>query len=527
MTETMQNNAKTNSIIAPYYGRLDYADQLQSKEIDFCGRIDRMNEEYDTLFQDKSHDHTVLDPKLYRGIIKLDKTEYYRNKTTFSFGYDQESLQISNNIHNRDTLQSHINIGFVTGKYPGNYVIDPHSITTPTIHSIVAENVKRIILKSQLKPFMAPPRMKIKRSVKNKHKMKYKMKQINKFQKDVLPKKIIHNGIWKYLTVRTSVTKYQNSDHNDTDFQKVSTMVILTNFVRYINNENRSEYDSVITNLGSTLSKLGVDIFIISEYSQNLEPQSDDPIKVMFDKTNNEGSLLTQLVDAKFHISPFSFFQIHTEGTVRMYDEIFNMLNLNVQESKNQNIILDLYCGSGTIGQYLEVKGRSQIKADKYFDKLVGIDCVNSSIQDARKNAELNGISNSTYITGKCESEIDTLKSLIGNLDSEEKSNIYIVVDPSRDGMNKKMIKFLSEFSVGINGIRISKMIYCSCNIHSWMEDIVNIQKQIQKVVLSKNNNNFVQIQVTDALTLDMFPHTNHYEVISQIEFFDSGSVNI
>jgi tRNA/tmRNA/rRNA uracil-C5-methylase (TrmA/RlmC/RlmD family) len=592
----MNDNMKSsNSILAPYYNILTYSDQLQAKEMDFSGRIDIMNRKYAELFT-SHNDNTfninniVLDPNKYRGIVKLDKTEFYRNKTTFSFGYNSDSDKIMNNnsinlsnpINLTDNiLQSYVNIGFVAGKYPTNYITNPYSVTTPTIHSIIAENVKSVIQKSNLKPFMSPPKIKLNKKARK----LMKLKNINP---------INHCGVWKYLTIRSSNTKksVHNTIHNTSDFQKVSTMVILTNFVRHIDTNLRAEYESVIADLSSMLLKLGVDIFIVSEYSKSLEPQSDDPIKIMFDRTNinngtdSECSLLTNLSNAQFYVSPFSFFQINTEGMVKMYDMIFNMINQNVTESKQdvteskQNILVDLYCGAGTIGQYLEVKGRSlhtdlnTTKYDSYFYKVIGIDCVKSSIVDARKNAELNHIHNSTYIEGKCESEIDTIKTMITNLDvgTDEKSetNIYIVIDPARDGMNKKMIKFLAELAIGINGIRIKKIIYCSCNIYSWMDDIISIQKEInknntiyknqkgmtsnnntiyknqkgmpsnnntiyknqkgmpsnnntiyknQKGMPSNNNNNLIKIQVTDSITLDMFPHTEHYEVISQIEF--------
>jgi tRNA/tmRNA/rRNA uracil-C5-methylase (TrmA/RlmC/RlmD family) len=70
---------------------------------------------------------------------------------------------------------------------------------------------------------------------------------------------------------------------------------------------------------------------------------------------------------------------------------------------------------------------------------------------------------------------------------------VYLIVDPSREGLHKKVKQF-------INDLDFSGFIYCSCNIKSWANDIKDLS---QNIVPQK------------TMIVDMFPHTQHYEVLS------------
>jgi tRNA/tmRNA/rRNA uracil-C5-methylase (TrmA/RlmC/RlmD family) len=73
--------------------------------------------------------------------------------------------------------------------------------------------------------------------------------------------------------------------------------------------------------------------------------------------------------------------------------------------------------------------------------------------------------------------------------------NIYLVVDPAREGLHKKVRNF-------IKSINFVNLIYCSCNVDSWMRDVEYLV----------TNNDIIPLQ---TLIVDMFPYTKHYEVLS------------
>jgi tRNA/tmRNA/rRNA uracil-C5-methylase (TrmA/RlmC/RlmD family) len=559
---TEQTRTEADTRLAPNYGVIDYANQLQSKEVDFEGRVLMMQEDYAKVFEDaddtKANTETqtvqyseVLPIANYRGILQMDNLSGYRNKTKFTFGYDKDALDItqfglieSDSDDKKNSIHSHIKVGFISGEFPTNYIVDPMSVTTPIYHSNIAQTVEGIIANSYLKPFMSPPRLKKTRSRNRKENKLRKLisnsdstpLDLSSYSDDIIrsaqSKTIVHHGTWKYLTVRTSVI-IENTDESCVENSKVNSMVILTNFVRYIDETNRVEYEEIINNISKALLEIGVDIFVVTEYSKSLEPQYDDPIRIIFDRTHIEG-IIDRLCSAKFKVSPFSFFQINNEGAQKMYDAVYEMLDSNVQTDNDNdndndtnndtnNVLIDLYCGTGTIGLYLEVKGREMHQKSNYFSKVIGIDCVESSIADAEYNALLNEVTNTTFITAKCEDSVPFLKKEVLSITTED---IHIIVDPSRDGMNKKLIRFLADLVTGTYGISIKSMIYCSCNVHSWKQDIVRLQKEILKALakvahkeLSEKSKDIPLVTVSDVLTIDMFPHTNHYEVVSKIMF--------
>lgn len=515
--------------LAPNYGRISYSNQLSAKEFDFRGRAQTMRAEFNDLIDtDEPVKPEVLDAKTYKGIIGMEKTEGYRNKTKFTFGYDKDTLEImgfgmtANDFQEKMDIihPHHLKMGFISGEHPSNYIVDPLSVTTPEFHSRIAQIIEDVVKTSNLYPFASPPRYKASRSmIRKANRLNRKMeadpdyKSPSEITGDLLEvmrivkeNKAPYHGVWKYLTVRTT-------EPDETGNSKC--MVILTNFVRYIDETNREEYERVVYEIGSALKTIDVDIFVVTEYHVSLEPQYDDPVRTIFDRTN-VGGVVDRLSSVSFCVSPFSFFQINNEGARKMYDQIFEMIvNSNSDADQWENTILfDLYCGTGTIGLYLEMKGREEFSKPNFFSKVIGVDCVQSSIDDAGRNARINGADNTEFVVGRCEERIDVLKAA---LPSDSNNRLQIVVDPSREGMNKKVIKFLARLVMGKFGIQIDNLIYCSCNVHSWISDILRLQKEILKLTDPSDEDKYVKVD--RVTTLDMFPHTNHYEVVSRITF--------
>lgn len=173
-----------------------------------------------------------------------------------------------------------------------------------------------------------------------------------------------------------------------------------------------------------------------------------------------------------FQISPESFFQTNSEGVRTLYDEIKKSADVKIG-----NEVLDLFCGTGSIGIYLSTLAK----------KVTGIDVVPKAINDARDNARINKIKNCEF---KC-LDVNRLMSY-----SVNKSNV-VIVDPPRAGLSKNLISHLSSS-------HFSKLIYVSCNPATFTRDLKLFQ---DRGVVAK------KIQPTD-----MFPQTHHTEIVAKLE---------
>lgn len=170
------------------------------------------------------------------------------------------------------------------------------------------------------------------------------------------------------------------------------------------------------------------------------------------------------LNDKVFEISNKSFFQVNTSQAIKLYDLVKEGLSL-----KREDVVLDLYCGTGTIGIYLS----------DYVDKVIGIELVESSIKNAKKNALLNNCKNIDFVLGDVKNETKNL------LVKPSK----IVVDPPRAGLDKDTINYLNDSMANI-------IVYVSC-------DPVTLARDLELL------NNYDVLSVTP---LDMFPNTYHVE---------------
>ena len=170
-----------------------------------------------------------------------------------------------------------------------------------------------------------------------------------------------------------------------------------------------------------------------------------------------------------YFIYPNAFFQVNRFNTEKLYNEVIKQIN------KKYNKILDLYCGTGTIG----------ISLSKYAEKVIGIEENKDAVYSANENKKLNAIDNIEFICGKVEDNIDKHSDI--NL---------IVVDPPRSGLDKKTIS-------NILRIKPEKIIYVSCDPMTLVRDL----------------NNLITTYSIDSITpVDMFPNTYHVESVCVLE---------
>ena len=184
---------------------------------------------------------------------------------------------------------------------------------------------------------------------------------------------------------------------------------------------------------------------------------------------SGEKSIDEKINNLRFKINPKSFFQTNTNQTLNLYKVVRKFAKLTGNE-----LVYDLYCGLGTISQFLADNSK----------KIIGIEGVEDAICSARKSVSANKINNVEFVVG------DMRKVLNGGLFSKYGRPDLLITDPPRDGMHKDVIKQILK-------ILPKKIIYVSCNPAT----------QIRDLDLLLNHFKISKIQ-----PVDMFPHTDHVE---------------
>ena len=230
--------------------------------------------------------------------------------------------------------------------------------------------------------------------------------------------------------------------------------------------------EKTVKNQGDIVSDLVKEFPMIKSIIQNINPNKTNTIlgteqKVLY----GENYIYDYIGDVKFAISSRSFYQVNPEQTKKLYDKVLEYADLTGNE-----VIIDTYCGIGTIGLYLSRQAK----------KIYGVEIVPDAINDAKLNAKINRVTNAYFEVGKAEEVIKEW----------HKQNIkadLIIVDPPRKGCDKMLIDTIID-------MKIPKIIYVSCNPATLARDLS---------ILSDNNYNIIEVQ-----PIDMFPHTAHVECV-------------
>lgn len=188
--------------------------------------------------------------------------------------------------------------------------------------------------------------------------------------------------------------------------------------------------------------------------------------------------IMEEIIGLKFKISPFSFFQTNTKGCEVLYNKAREyIMSGNVMSDSDsaskEKIVFDLYSGTGTIAQMMAAVSK----------KVIGIEIVEEAVEAAKKNAELNGLTNCEFIAGDVLNAIDLVS------DTPD----VIILDPPRDGINPKALDKILSFGV-------DEMVYISCKPTSLARDL--------EIITSKG------YEVKKACCVDQFPFTSHVETV-------------
>jgi 23S rRNA (uracil-5-)-methyltransferase RumA len=191
--------------------------------------------------------------------------------------------------------------------------------------------------------------------------------------------------------------------------------------------------------------------------------------------------IVEELLDLNFEISMKSFFQTNPKCAEKLYSKVINYA-LENKNAINNTVVLDLFCGTGTIGQIIANKSENT--------KIVGVDIVAAAIEDAKENAKRNNIEGLEFYTA------DVGKFLNEHPEFTNKIRT-IILDPSRAGIAPKTLK-------KIINLNAERLVYVSCNPATQARDTEQLMQanyQIKKISL-----------------VDQFPHTAHIETVVLFE---------
>jgi 23S rRNA (uracil1939-C5)-methyltransferase len=190
------------------------------------------------------------------------------------------------------------------------------------------------------------------------------------------------------------------------------------------------------------------------------------------------GYITEALENFDFKISPKSFFQTNSKQAESLYQVTRSFAELTGNE-----VVYDLYCGTGSIG----------IFCSKEAKKIIGVEVVADAIEDAKENARINNLAHTAFFAGDV---IDICDDAF--FDTHGKPDV-IITDPPRAGMHDKLIKKLLE-------IQAPLIVYVSCNPATQARDLSLLGEKYT---------------VTKIQPVDMFPHTLHIENVVQLKRTD------
>jgi len=200
---------------------------------------------------------------------------------------------------------------------------------------------------------------------------------------------------------------------------------------------------------------------------ENLKSHTEN--LVIYDNNKKEillgdGFIIDKINDYYFKISDDSFFQVNRYTTEKLYNKVKEYANLKKEER-----LLDLYCGTGTIGMYLSRDAK----------EVIGIEINEHAVENANENKKINSIENISFIC----SDVGKIKEKYKNID-------VVVIDPPRNGLSMEALQ-------NVLDINPKRIVYVSCDPVTLARDL-NILKDYY--------------EIKEITPTDMFPNTYHVE---------------
>jgi 23S rRNA (uracil1939-C5)-methyltransferase len=193
--------------------------------------------------------------------------------------------------------------------------------------------------------------------------------------------------------------------------------------------------------------------------------KGEDHIIESFERVNDGGKV-------KYIIGPKSFFQTNTKQAQNLYRLVYDWADIKPNE-----LVYDLYTGTGSIALFVADKAKH----------VVGVEYVPEAIEDAKKNAALNGVENTSFFAG------DMKDILTSEFIAQHGKPDVLITDPPRAGMHEDVVNRILEAEP-------KRVVYVSCDPAT----------QARDMALMKEKYELVKIQ-----PVDMFPHTSHVENVA------------
>ena len=185
--------------------------------------------------------------------------------------------------------------------------------------------------------------------------------------------------------------------------------------------------------------------------------------------------LIERIGDVNLMISPRSFFQVNRDGARLIYEKVRQWASLEKDDT-----VLDLYCGIGGIA--LALAGEA--------GKVLGVEVVESAVEDARRNARLNGITN-------CDFEAGDVAEFLKEISGRQERVDVVTLNPPRKGCDQQVLRCVA-------ALQPRTLIYVSCSPQSLARDLEQMKR--------------LGYVCTEIQPVDMFPQTMHVESVARLE---------
>ena len=189
-----------------------------------------------------------------------------------------------------------------------------------------------------------------------------------------------------------------------------------------------------------------------------------------------KGYIEDVLAGKMFRISPKSFYQVNPVQTEKLYAKAMEYAGLTGKE-----VVLDAYCGTGTIGMI----------ASDYAKEVIGVELNKDAVMDAVCNAKRNEISNIRFYQN------DAGKFLVNMAEQGMKLDV-LLMDPPRSGSDEAFLSSVAK-------LQPKKVVYISCGPDTLVRDVKYLVKNGYKV--------------SRTVAVDMFPFTDHIESVTLLEW--------
>ena len=276
---------------------------------------------------------------------------------------------------------------------------------------------------------------------------------------------------YKYNKIKNITTRYLKDDIKINNIVPSDKQFNYRNKVTLQVDKNKIGFYSKKSNTITSIDKCLLLDNKLNNYIQNIVSTNKNKIVL---RTNSEEVLdnyndyiIKSIGKYKYLVSLESFFQINDNVTYKLYEKLKEYCN-----STENDYILDLYCGTGTIGIYLS----------NTCKKVLGIEINKQAVEDAKKNINLNNLDNIEFIAGDVSKVINKVNF----------KPTIVVVDPPRAGLDQTTIKEIVK-------MKPHTLVYVSCDPMTLVRDL-NILKE--------------HFNIEEITPFDMFPNTYHVECV-------------